>query len=178
MKLTAAQRRFVAHWGEMGSRWGVNRTVAQVHALLYVLDRPLTADEITAGLGVARSNVSTSLRELQGWGIVRSERPLGERKDRFSCLRDAWELFRTILRERKHREFDPTLHELQACHEAARAGGEDDTVTSERIGHLRGFMEDLDRTFHELDSWPRTRLVRVLALGQRLGRLFGRWSRS
>src|SRR5919205_1776803 len=113
MKLTSIQEKFILHWGEMGTRWGVNRTVAQVHALLFLSPKPLTAEEIAATLSVARSNVSTSLRELQGWGIVRVVHVLGDRRDHFESMKDVWEMFRQVLDERKKREADPTLAMLR-----------------------------------------------------------------
>src|SRR5215471_8695705 len=113
MKLTPIQQRFVLAWGEMGTRWGINRTVAQIHALLYLADQPLDAETIATTLGVARSNVSTSLRELQGWGIVRVTHILGDRRDHFESLKDVWEMFRIIVDERKKRETDPVLGVLR-----------------------------------------------------------------
>src|ERR1700682_3404595 len=115
LPVSPAVRRFIVHWGEMGSSWGINRTVAQIHALLYIAPRPLTAEEIAATLSVARSNVSTSLRELQGWGIVKVAHVLGDRRDYFESMRDVWEMFRIILEERKRREVDPTLNVLREC---------------------------------------------------------------
>src|SRR5438876_778835 len=111
--LSAIERRFILHWGEMGARWGINRTVAQVHALLHLSDHPLPADRIAEALGVARSNISTSLRELQGWGIVRAVHILGDRRVHFESTADVWELFRTILDQRKRREIDPTVDMLR-----------------------------------------------------------------
>src|SRR4029077_734317 len=107
--LTPVAQKFILHWGEMGTRWGINRTVAQVHALLFVAPKPLPADEISTTLAVARSNVSTSLRELQGWGIVRVVHVLGDRRDHFESIKDVWEIFRIVSEERKRREIDPTL---------------------------------------------------------------------
>ncbi len=112
MELTDTARRFVLHWGEMGSAWGVNRTVAQIHALLYFHGRPLNAEELAETLSVARSNVSTSLKELQSWNLIRVTHVLGDRRDYFETTADVWELLRTIVRERKHREFDPTVRML------------------------------------------------------------------
>ena len=103
MPLTSVEQRFVLHWGEMGTRWGINRTVAQIHALLYLSPRPLHAEEIAQTLSVARSNVSSSLRELQGWGIVRVTHKLGDRRDHFESMKDVWEMFRIIVDERKRR---------------------------------------------------------------------------
>ena len=123
MELTDIQQRFVIHWGEMGSAWGVNRTVAQIHALLFIHGRPLHAEELAATLGVARSNVSNSLKELQNWGLVRVTHTLGDRRDYFETSGDVWELFRTIVRGRKEREFDPTtrlLAELAAREDFAQ----------------------------------------------------------
>src|SRR5688572_64310 len=109
----AAGRRFVLHWGEMGWRWGVNRTVAQMHALLFLAGRPMPAEEIAAILQVARSNVSNSLRELENWKLVRVVHQMGDRRDHYETAQDPWELMRTIVRERKAREFDPTLAVLR-----------------------------------------------------------------
>src|ERR1700751_545743 len=113
--LTPVAQKFVLHWGEMGTRWGINRPVAQVHALLFLAPRPLPADEIAETLAVARSNVSTSLRELQGWRIVRVVHLLGDRRDHFESIKDVWEIFRIVSEERKRREIDPTLRVLEEC---------------------------------------------------------------
>src|ERR1700693_3146368 len=110
--LSPVSQKFILHWGEMGTRWGINRTVAQVHALLFLSPKPVPADEIATTLAVARSNVSTSLRELQGWGIVRVVHVLGDRRDHFESIKDVWEIFRIVSEERKRREIDPTLRAL------------------------------------------------------------------
>ncbi|MFM9899910.1 MAG: GbsR/MarR family transcriptional regulator, partial [Polaromonas sp.] len=117
MELSDINRRFVLHWGEMGSAWGVNRTVAQIHALLFVHGRPLHAEELADTLNVARSNISTSLKELQSWKLIHVTHTMGDRRDYFETSASVWELFRTVVRERKQREFDPTtalLRELVA----------------------------------------------------------------
>src|SRR6476620_703500 len=111
--LTSAMQDFILHWGEMGSKWGINRTVAQIHALLFLSPKPLNAEEIAETLSVARSNVSNSLKELQGWGIVRVAHVMGDRRDHFETLKDVWEMFRTIAEEQKKRETDQTLHLLR-----------------------------------------------------------------
>ena len=113
MQLTDIQRKFVLHWGEMGSMWGVNRTVSQIHALLFAHGKPLHAEELSETLNVARSNVSNSLKELQAWNLVRITHVLGDRRDYFETSVDVWELFRTVVRERKEREFDPTVRVLR-----------------------------------------------------------------
>ncbi|MCX7220909.1 MAG: MarR family transcriptional regulator, partial [Burkholderiales bacterium] len=104
MELSATMQKYVLHWGEMGTRWGVNRTVAQIHALLFLANQAITAEDIAETLGVARSNVSNSLKELQSWGLVRLIHLAGDRRDHFLALQDVWEIFRIIMEERKRRE--------------------------------------------------------------------------
>src|SRR4051812_50170586 len=107
-KLTTVQEKFILHWGKMGTQWGINRTVAQIHALLYISDKPLNAEEIADALSVARSNVSTSLKELQGWGIIRIVHVLGDRRGHFEMMKDGWDKFRIIPFEREKNEGEPT----------------------------------------------------------------------
>jgi len=147
--LTAVQKKFILHWGEMGARWGINRTVAQVHALLYLSATPLDAEDIAKTLGVARSNVSTSLRELQGWGIVRVTHLLGDRRDHFISLTDVWEMFRIILQERKRREIDPTLVMLRECL-AEMGPGAGEAYARERVAAMQDFMENMCGLYDEL----------------------------
>src|SRR5271154_709873 len=139
--LTTVQQKFILHWGEMGTRWGINRTVAQIHALLYISPKPLHAEEIAETLSVARSNVSTSLKELQGWGIVRMVHVMGDKRDHFESMKDVWEMFRAVLDERKRREIDPTLAMLRECIAEAEAQKEKDSYTQERLQALREFFE-------------------------------------
>src|SRR5436309_15327618 len=113
--LSAVQQKFVLHWGEMGARWGINRTVAQIHALLFITPKALNAEDIAKILGVARSNVSTSLKELQNWGIVKIVHVMGDRRDYFESMKDVWEMFRVVLDERKKREIDPTIAVFREC---------------------------------------------------------------
>src|SRR5512143_3675621 len=120
-ELPSSVTRFIVHWGEMGARWGTNRTVAQIHALLYVSAEPLTAEQIAQTLSVARSNVSNSLRELQAWGLVKMVHVLGDRRDHFQAVGDAWETLRVILDERKRREVDPMIERLRECVTAGAA---------------------------------------------------------
>src|SRR3712207_2302129 len=122
-QLSPVATKFILHWGEMGTRWGINRTVAQIHALLFLSPKPLNAEQIAETLSVARSNVSTSLKELQGWGIVRVVHVLGDRRDHFASMKDVWEMFRAILAERKKSETDPTLPLVRACVAGAKKGG-------------------------------------------------------
>src|SRR3954454_24655339 len=124
--LSPVAEKFILHWGEMGTRWGINRTVAQIHALLFLSRRPMHAEEIAATLDVARSNVSTSLRELQGWGIVRVANVLGDRRDYFESMKDVWEMFRIIVEERRKREANPVLAMLrESAVEAKKPGAAD-----------------------------------------------------
>src|SRR3954470_17750666 len=137
---TAAGRRFVLHWGEMGWRWGVNRTVSQIHALLFLLGRPMHAEEIADMLQVARSNVSGSLRELQNWDLVRVVHLVGDRRDHFETAHDPWELMRIIVRERKAREFDPTVAILRECM-ADPGFARQDAAAQKRVRDLLMLME-------------------------------------
>src|SRR5579871_3191718 len=139
--LTPVQQKFILHWGEMGARWGINRTVAQIHALLYISPKPVNAEEIVEVLSVARSNVSTSLKELQGWGIVKMVHVLGDKRDHFESMKDVWEMFRVVLDERKRREIDPTLAMLRECIAEAEQGKARDAHTLERLQSLRDFFE-------------------------------------
>ena len=108
MQMTPAVEKYVLHWGEMGTRWGTNRTVAQIQALLYLSPEPLRADELVELLSVARSNVSTSIRELQSYGLVRMTHVLGDRRDYFTAVKDVWEIARILVEERRSREIEPT----------------------------------------------------------------------
>src|ERR1041384_1344836 len=140
-KLTPIQQKFILHWGEMGVRWGINRTMAQIHALLYLSPTPLDAEEITGTLGDARSNVSNSLRELQNWGIVKVVHVMGDRRDHFETMTDVWEMFRQVLDERKKREIDPTVEMLGQCADAAAK--EKDSHTHDRLVAMRDFFETM-----------------------------------
>ena len=170
MALSPVQQKFILHWGEMGTRWGINRTVAQVHALLYISREPLNADQITQTLGVARSNVSTSLRELQGWGIARVVHKLGDRRDYFETLTDVWELYRTVLDERKRREIDPTIAVLRECVDASLPGNSDaDVYTRERLAELLGFIEAMSRWYDQVRKLPRAAFIGLAKAGKLLG---------
>ncbi|MCU1286357.1 MAG: ArsR family transcriptional regulator [Acidobacteriales bacterium] len=150
--LTPVVQRFILHWGEMGSRWGTNRTVAQVHALLYLSARPMHAEEIAESLSVARSNVSGSLRELQGWGIVRLTHVLGDRRDHFESLKDVWEMFRIIVEERKRREVDPTITMLRDC--VAEPETKADRYVKDRLGNMLEFFETMLSAYEDVRRVP------------------------
>jgi DNA-binding transcriptional regulator GbsR (MarR family) len=168
--LAPVSRRFVMHWGEMGSRWGVNRTVAQVHALLYLSARALHAEEIADILQVARSNVSNSLRELQNLNLVRTVHLVGDRRDHFETSKDVWELFRTVVRERKAREFDPTVAFLHEClADPAFAGEHADAKT--RIRDTLALMSALSSWGEEMLRLQPATLMKIMKLGSRIQKL-------
>src|SRR5690349_17148013 len=154
MELTPTAKKFILHWGEMGARWGINRTVAQIHALLYLSPRPLHAEEIAQTISVARSNVSSSLRELQGWGIVRVTHQLGDRRDHFESMKDVWEMFRIIVEERKRREIDPTLELLRTCLADLEKAGAAEAYTRERVKEMLEFMESIINLYQEAGGVP------------------------
>ena len=165
--LNPVQQKFILHWGEMGTRWGINRTVAQIHALLYISPRPLHAEEIVEALGVARSNVSTSLKELQGWGIVKMVHVLGDKRDHFESMKDVWEMFRVVLDERKRREIDPTLAMLRECIAEAEQQKTRDSHTLERLSALRDFFEATTAWYMQIRSWPASVLAKFVKLGDK-----------
>jgi DNA-binding transcriptional regulator GbsR (MarR family) len=173
MPITAVEQKFILHWGEMGTRWGINRTVAQVHALLFVSPKPLHAEEIANTLAVARSNVSTSLRELQGWGIVRVVHVLGDRRDHFESVKDVWEIFRIVAEERKRREIDPTLRVLQECVTELKKAGMGSAYTRERLEEMLTFLTATTGLFEELIRIPAGALKGITRLRGRLALLLG-----
>ena len=172
-KLTAVQQKFIVHWGEMGARWGINRTVAQIHALLFLSPTPLTAEDISATLGVARSNVSTSLRELQGWGIVRITHMLGDRRDHFESMKDVWEMFRIIVDERKKREADPTLAMLREAVAETKKPGTADAYTRERLADMLQFFEVMTSWCEQTRKLPTPAVIRMVKMGNRFAKMLG-----
>lgn len=173
MSLHPVEQKFILHWGEMGTRWGINRTVAQVHALLFVSPKPLQAEEIASTLNVARSNVSTSLRELQGWGIVRVVHVLGDRRDHFESVKDVWEMFRIVAKERKRREIDPTLRVLQECVGELKPSGANQ-YTRERLVEMLEFLNVTSGLFDELVHLPPAAMKGMSRLRGKLKTLFGK----
>ena len=172
-KLTPVQQKFILHWREMGTRWGINRTVAQIHALLFLSPTPLHAEEIAATLGVARSNVRTSLRELQGWGIVRVTHILGDRRDHFESLKDVWEMFRIIVDERKKREADPTLAMLREAVAETKKPGAADSYTRERLADLLQFFELTTTWCEQTRKLPTPAVIRMLKMGSKVAKMLG-----
>jgi DNA-binding transcriptional regulator GbsR (MarR family) len=165
--LGPAGRRFVLHWGEMGWRWGVNRTVAQLHALAFLLGRPMHAEEIADTLQVARSNVSNSLRELENWRLVRVVHLSGDRRDHYETAQDPWELLRIIVRERKAREFDPTVEMLREC-VADPSLAEVGPAAQKRVRETLTLMEALSRWTDEMLNLETPTLNRLVRLGAKV----------
>ncbi|HTU32578.1 MAG TPA: MarR family transcriptional regulator [Candidatus Acidoferrum sp.] len=176
--LTPVAQKFILHWGEMGTRWGINRTVAQAHALLFISPKPLTAEDISNSLSVARSNVSNSLRELQGWGIVRVVHVLGDRRDHFESVKDVWEIFRIVAEERKRREIDPTLRVLRECVEELHRAGPSDKYTRERLESMLEFLTVMSGLFDEAVRVPPTALKGIAKLRGKMAALLGGGARQ
>ena len=172
-KLSSVQQTFILHWGEMGTRWGVNRTVAQVHALLYISPTPLNADHIVETLDVARSNVSTSLKELQGWGIVKLVHVRDDKRDHFESMKDVWEMFRIVMDERKKREFDPTMRMLRECIEEAENDKATDEYTEERLRELYKFFETTTALYAQVRHWPTAAMFKFAKTGDKVLKVLG-----
>lgn len=170
MELSETSRKFILHWGEMGTRWGVNRTVAQIHALLYLNGKPMPADEIAETLAVARSNVSNSLRELQSWNLVKLVHVLGDRRDHFETGTDIWELTRTIIRERKEREIAPTIALLKDLLDSPELMV-DGLERATRIKEMQAMLESLSAWSDEMLRLDTETLSRVLKLGAKIQKL-------
>ena len=171
MQLSPAIEKYVLHWGEMGTRWGTNRTVAQIQALLYLSPEPLRADQIVDALSVARSNVSTSIRELQSYGLVRMTHVLGDRRDYFESLHDVWELFRVIIEQRKQRELNPTLEMLRTTAKEVLEEDDTDPVTKERIQNMLQFVATTSDWYEQIRDIPTPTLTKLMKLGQGITKL-------
>ncbi|MDX1682465.1 MAG: ArsR family transcriptional regulator [Phycisphaeraceae bacterium] len=171
MDLTPVQQKFVLHWGDMGARWGINRSMGQIHALLMIADRPLDAEEIAETLSIARSNVSTSLRELRDWGIVETASMLGERREHFTAPDDPWEMLRTIMHERVTRELEPTGQMLEECLDEARSSDNDNDHTIKRLESLKDVVDTSSRFANQLCKLPTTAIRKIAGFGGRLADL-------
>jgi DNA-binding transcriptional regulator GbsR (MarR family) len=171
--LSSVQQKFILHWGEMGIRWGINRTVAQIHALLFISPKPLNAEEIALTLSVARSNVSNSLKELQGWGIVKRVHVLGDSRDHFESMKEVWEMFRVVLDERKKREIDPTVALLRECVAEAHKDKETDEYTEKKLQELADFFEVTTAWYGQIRQWPTGALTKFVKAGDKIRKLLG-----
>lgn len=174
MRLTPAMRKYVLHWGEMGNRWSVNRSVAQIHALLFLADAPMAADEIQDILGIARSNVSNSLKELQGWELVRLVHLPGDRRDHFEAKQDPWDMLMTIVEGRKRREIDPTLQILKECVREARTDGETPPEVKEKLERMAALTEQLSGWYDQMRHIPKPVLIKLLGLGAKVAAMVAR----
>ncbi len=164
MEISPVAEKFISLWGEMGSHWGVNRSVAQMHALFYLSPGPLNAEEIAASLGVARSNVSASLRELEGWGLIRPIHVRGDRRQHYEAIQDVWEMFRVILEERKRREINPSVAVLRECLAEAQNANPPDRHTAARMKHALEFFEVILPLYDELRYLPGGPFGRLIKL--------------
>jgi DNA-binding transcriptional regulator GbsR (MarR family) len=171
--LDPVRQRFILHWGEMGAKWGINRTVAQIHALLYISQKPLNAEEISDTLAVARSNVSTSLKELQSWRIIRLVHVIDDKRDHFESMKDVWEMFRIVLDERKRREIDPTIQLLRECLEETKGQRTRDDYTETRLRELLTFFETTGGWYQQVRDWPTATLVKFLKFGDKILKALG-----
>lgn len=171
MPLSPATERFVVHWGEMGSRWGVSRSMAQIQALLFLAPEPMDAEAIAEALGIARSNVSTSLRDLESWGLVSRVHLLNERREHFQALTDPYEIAFRIAEGRKKRELDPTLAALEACRAEAAKDRAVDPVSLARMDALLGFMRQSMGWYDQVRELPRGTVLALMKLGRGIARL-------
>ena len=169
--MTPTIERFVLHWGEMGTRWGMNRSVAQIHALLYLSTEPITAEEIADTLSMARSNVSNSLKELLSWNLIELIHVLGDRRDHYTAITDMWDMAITIIEERKKRELEPTMGMLHQS--MADVAGDDsvDPVVALRIKEMMDFMDALLKWYDQVSRLPRSSIRSLLKMGGKISRL-------
>ena len=168
MKINPVIEKLVLHWGEMGARWGISRMVAQIHALLYFSPQPLAANEIVELLGVARSHVSNSLKELQTWGVVKVVHVMGDRREHFQSIKDVWQLFEILLDERKRRELDPTLKMLRETQALLNEGAQTDAPTAGRVKDMLEFFEQMDGWFGEVRRLPLASRVKLVTWASKL----------
>lgn len=162
---------FVLHWGDLGSQWGVNRSVAQIHALLFISDKPLTAEELAEQLGLARSNVSNSLKELQGWKLIRRVPVMGDRRDHFTAEEDIWEMAKRIAQGRKEREIDPAEAALRACNEEAAQDSEISPEARAKLANMLEFVSTMSRWHDEMLNVPKPALMALIKMGSGVTKL-------
>ncbi|ROS00250.1 DNA-binding transcriptional regulator GbsR (MarR family) [Sinobacterium caligoides] len=178
MEITPLMERYILHWGEMGTRWGVNRTVSQIHALLYLNVKPMPADEIASLLSVARSNVSTSIKELQSWGLIERSSVLGDRRDHFSAKGDCWHMLLTIVEERKRREIDPILTMLRQCELEMSEDEATPESVKQQIREMSHFVSTLTAWYEQISTLPQATLMKLFAMGAKVARFIPSVSRS
>jgi DNA-binding transcriptional regulator GbsR (MarR family) len=174
--LPPAVERFILHWGDMGGQWGVNRSVAQIHALLYLSERPLTAEEIAETLGMARSNVSNSLKELIVWKLIRRVPVFGDRRDHYEAETDLWEMVTRIAQGRKEREIDPAAAALRACLAEAEGDRRVSPVARKRLAAMESFVATLNGWYDQMLNVPAPKLMALIKMGAKVANLVG-WGR-
>ncbi|MDN3640278.1 MarR family transcriptional regulator [Simiduia curdlanivorans] len=167
-QLTPLMQRYILHWGEMGSRWGVNRTVSQIHALLYLSPEPLNAEQITELLSVARSNVSNSLKELQSWELVKVTHVMGDRRDHFSVVGDTWDTFFTIIEQRKRRELDPIMTMLRQCEVEMGQDKQTSAHVRKKITEMHTFLDGMLQWYEQIATLPRSSLLALIKMGTKV----------
>jgi DNA-binding transcriptional regulator GbsR (MarR family) len=167
-QLPLAIERFVLHWGDMGGRWGVNRSIGQIHAVLYLAEEPMTAEDIADRLGMARSNVSSSLKELLAWNLIRRVPIKGDRRDHYAAETDIWEVFTRITAGRKEREIDPAVAVLRDCVAQAQADPSVPAVATERLKAMLAFIEMMERWYAQMLKVPRPQLAALVRLGNKV----------
>ena len=172
IQLSELGNQFVLHWGEMGSRWGINRTVSQIHAFLYFIGKPANAEQIAETLQVARSNVSNSLKELQNWHLIRITHMMGDRRDYFETSLDIWALFRTVITERKAREFDPTVEFLQH-YLAENTFSNNELDAKKRVQKMLALMQTLSVWGDEMIKLKPETLTKIMKYGAKIKTLLG-----
>lgn len=174
--LAPAVEHFILQWGDMGGQWGVNRSVAQIHALLYLAEAPMSAEEIADTLGIARSNVSTSLRELTGWRLVRRVPLRGDRRDHFEAETDVWQMVTRIAQGRKEREIDPAAAALRACLAEAKGDPRVSAVALKRLAEMEGFVSTISRWYDQMLGVPAATIMKLIRMGSKVASFvsFGR----
>ncbi len=170
-QLSPAVEQFILHWGDLGGQWGVNRSVAQIHALLYLSDRPLTAEDIADTLGLARSNVSNSIKELMGWKLIHRVPVRGDRRDHFEAETDIWEMVTRIAQGRKAREIDPAAEALRACMAEAERDSQINPVAMKRLKEMLDFVETINRWYEQMLGVPKPALVTLIKMGSKVTNL-------
>lgn len=163
-----AQSQFILYWGDMGGQWGVNRSVAQIQALLFLSASPLNAEQISEGLGIARSNVSNSLKELVGWKLIRRVPILGDRREHFEAECDVWEIATRVAKGRKEREIDPAIQVLSQCVAAAEAEDNPDAIALARMKEMQEFLNILDNWYEQMLGVPKPKLKMLMKMGNKV----------
>jgi len=174
MKITPTIKKYIHHWGEMGIRWGTNRSVAQIQALLYLSPKPLTNENISELLNISKSTVSTNLRELQNYGLVMMKHIEKDREDYFESIHDVWELFRVIIEKRKEKELSPTLKMLKECSKEIEIEDKADKITRERIHNMLSFVDSINDWYEKIRSISNSTLRKIMKLGNAITSLVGK----